>query len=104
MRGFERVGDLPGKGQRLVDRNGPSRNPLVETLTVDKLKDEELRTVTFFEPIDLRDVRMIQRGQNLGFAAEPGDTVGIVRERSRQDLQGDVTTQLRVLRTVDLTL
>ena len=45
---------------------------------------------------------MIQRGQGLGFAREPRQAVGIVRERLGQDLDRDVTVQLGVARTEHL--
>jgi len=52
--------------------------------------------------VDLRDVRMIERREDLGFAAEPCNAFGIVGERGRQDLQRDVTTELCILGAVDL--
>jgi len=45
---------------------------------------------------------MVERGEDLGFAAEPGDALGIICERRGEDLQRDLATQLRVLGAVDL--
>ena len=56
-----------------------------------------------FEAVDCGDVGMIQRGEHLGFALEPCQAVGVVRERLRQDLDRDVTIQLGVACAVDLT-
>ena len=55
-----------------------------------------------FETVDVRDVRMIQRGQHLRFALESREPVGISRERLGQDLDRDVAIQPRVARAIDL--
>ena len=49
-----------------------------------------------FDPVDGRDVRVVQGGERLGFAREPGQPIGIIRERVRQDLQRDIAIELRV--------
>jgi hypothetical protein len=45
--------------------------------------------------------RMVERGEHLGFTAEPRAAFGIVGEGRRQDLQRDVATELRILPLVD---
>ena len=45
---------------------------------------------------------MIERGEDLRFALEPRETIGIARECVRQDLQRDVAIELRVARAIDL--
>ena len=57
---------------------------------------------TFFETVDRRDVRMIQRRKRLCFACEPGKPIGVVRERVREDLQGDVAIEPGIARAIDL--
>src|SRR5215831_16009466 len=59
-------------------------------------------SVRGWTPLILGDVRMIERSKDLRFPSEPGDTIGIVREGRRQELQRDVPTELRVLGVVDL--
>ncbi len=39
---------------------------------------------------------MVQRGQHFGLALEPGEAVGILRDRFRQDLDGDGPLQAGV--------
>ena len=56
----------------------------------------------FFEPVDRRDVRMIERGEDLGLALEAGEALGVVCEQVGQDLERDVATELRVARAIDL--
>jgi hypothetical protein len=50
----------------------------------------------------LERVRVIQRGKNLGFAAETRESLRVVGERVGQDLQGDVATELCVAGAIDL--
>jgi hypothetical protein len=45
---------------------------------------------------------MIQRGESLRFTREPGETIGVVGEGIREDLQRDIAIELRVARTKDL--
>jgi len=46
--------------------------------------------------MNLRDVRMVERGERLGFALEPHEAIGIVGKRLRKNLQRDITRELRV--------
>ena len=48
--------------------------------------------------MDLRDVRMVERREDLRFALEPGQAIRIGGESFRQDLQGDIAVELRVVR------
>ncbi len=45
---------------------------------------------------------MVQRGQQVRFAPEPRQTVGVGGDGFRQDLHRDVTPESRVARAVDL--
>jgi hypothetical protein len=54
-----------------------------------------------FEPVDVRDVGVIERRERLGFAFEPGEALGVVRERFGQDLERRVTRELRIARAID---
>src|SRR5262245_29816395 len=48
------------------------------------------------------DVRMIQRRRGARFLLKAAKTIGIGRQRGRQDLDRDVATQPRVARPIDL--
>ncbi len=48
------------------------------------------------------DVRMIQRGEDFGFALKTREPIGISGERWRQDLDRDLTLQLGVGRPIHL--
>ena len=56
-----------------------------------------------FEPEYLRDVGMIQGREDPRLSLEPGQTVCIVGEFRRQNLEGDVPAQLGVSGAIHLT-
>ena len=101
MGGFERLCDLPGDPERLLDRNPAARDALVQALAVHEFENKELLPVEFVEAVDLRDMRMIQGGEELGFATEASDTIRIVRERYGHDLERDFPSELGVFRAID---
>ena len=79
VRGFERLGNLRRDRQRLTDRDRRGRDPIGERRAIDQLHDQCVqRRPALFEAIDLRDVRMIEDGEQLRFATEPREAVGIV--------------------------
>ena len=53
-------------------------------------------------PIDLRDVRMVERRQRLRLALETGEPVGIGREELRQDLDGNVAIEFQIAGAIHL--
>ena len=64
----------------------------------DQLQDQAQGAVGFFEPVDLGDVRMIQRSEQLGFALESGEALRVVCEKVRRELESHVALELRVMR------
>jgi hypothetical protein len=66
--GVERIGDLLRDGEGLIDRDRPMRNPIAERGALDELHDDPAGMRRLFETIDRRNVRMIQRGKDFGFA------------------------------------
>ena len=73
-----------------------------EILALDQFHDERAHAAGFFEAVDVRDVRMVQRREGLRFACEPREPIGIARERVGQDFDRDVAIQLRVARAIHL--
>jgi len=57
---------------------------------------------TFLQPIDLRNVWVIERGEQLRLALEPRQALGIRREHLGQDLQGDVAPEARIAGAIHL--
>lgn len=71
VRRLERVGNLPGDRQRLVERDGSLRDAVGKRRPVDEFEDERGRVAAVFETVNLRDVRVVQRREELRFAAYP---------------------------------
>jgi len=84
-------------------RSWPSWAPTSrEIFAVDQLHDEGGSDRGLFQAVDLRDVRVIQRGERLRFAFESRQSIRIVGERVGKNLQRDVTIEFRVPRAIDL--
>ena len=81
VRGLDGLDDLSRDADRLLDRNGALANALRERRTFNQFHDQRVDTAGFLETVDLRDVRVIQSGECLGFALEPGDALRIGGER-----------------------
>ena len=58
--------------------------------------------ILFDDAVDLRDVRVVERREHLRLAREPRDALRIMRDDVRQDLDGDITVQLRIARAIHL--
>ena len=50
----------------------------------------------------MRDMRMIERGQEFGFAVEASQGLGMAREFRGENLDRDIAFLLRVARAIDL--
>ena len=71
VRCFQRVRDLARIVQRRIQRQGSS-----EHLAFHQFHHQR----TLLDAINLRDIRMIQRSEYLGFPFEAGHTFGIARQ------------------------
>ena len=102
VRGGERLANLYGDGDGLVERQGTALQTLVERFAVDQLHDEYSARPRVFEPEDRGYVRVTERGEHLCLALESRDAVRIGGERIGQDFQRDVPGQLRVAGAIHL--
>ncbi len=102
VRCFESLGDLLRNGDGFIDGDRPLRDAVGERRPLDQLHHEGLHAVGVFEPMDLRDVGMIQRGQHFGFALEPRQAIRVGCNGFGQHLDRDLALQLRVGRLVHL--
>ena len=82
VRRLERLGDLLRDWQGLVERNRSARDALRQILAFDELHDEGRHAVRLFEPEDLRNVRMIERGEDFGLALEARQPLAIAGDIS----------------------
>ena len=91
MSGLQRIGDLPRHIECLAygESGGCPRampQALLECLAFNQLENDADGTVDPFETVDRRDVRMIERGEELRFALEACDAIRILRKRIWQTL------------------
>jgi hypothetical protein len=56
--------------------------------------------LTGFESVNVRDIGMIQRRQNLRFALKPLQPVSVIGERIRKRFNSDITSEFRIVRSV----
>jgi len=83
-----------------LGRDGPTQDGVGQRVTFDELHHERARCARFLEAVDVRDVRMIQRGEQVRFAFEARQALGIGREQIGEDLDGDVAMEQRVSRSL----
>ena len=71
VRGIERGDDLRGDLERPRQRQRTARDELIEGLSIHEFEDEKQRAADLLDRMDRGDVGVIQRGQQLRFAAKP---------------------------------
>ena len=97
MRGFDGFSQLPRHRQRVVNWHGPVNQPLRKILAFHDLHHEGITGLGVFQTVDVRDVRVIERGQRARFAFEAGQALGISGECRRDDLDGHVAVELSLI-------
>ena len=71
-----------GDGQGFIDRDRPLRDAVGERGAVDQFEHERPRAALFLDAVDLGNAGVVQPGEDLGFALEPGGG-GADRENRR---------------------
>jgi hypothetical protein len=99
---LEGLGDLLRDLQGLVDGDGAFLQAVLQVRALDQLEDEERCPVRIFEAMDGRDVRVVERGEEMGLAAEAGQALRILCHLGREHLDRHVSPELRVRGPVDL--
>ena len=102
VRRFERVGGLPRDLKGFIGRERALPNAIREGRPFDELHDQRDSAVGFLEAVDGGDVWVIQRRQDLGFAAETRQPIGIRGHQRGKNLDRDSTLQPAVGCLVDL--
>ena len=102
VRRRQRVDDLCGDVERFRNRQRPLGEPCVQRLAFDELEHEKPGSVALLESVDLRDVGVVQRGQHARLALETRQMLGLPREGSGDELDGDVSLEPRVAGPVHL--
>ena len=63
---------------------------LRQVVALDQFHHNRTHAATFFEAVDVRDIRVIECRQRLRLACEPPEPVGVAGERIGQYLQRDI--------------
>ena len=104
VRGFERLGDLRGDRQRFIDRNRAACDTLRQIVAFDQFHHERGDAPALFEAVDRRDVWVIERSEDFRFALKARESFGIRRDRGWEDLDRDLTLQLRIGSPIHLSM
>ena len=99
---LQRLRNLLGDRQRLVDRDRPLGDPISEGRSFDEFQHQCLGAVLLFEAMDARDAGVIEAGEHLRLPLEPRQAVGVAGKRLGQDLERDLAVELGVGGLVDL--
>ena len=102
VRRRERAGDLGRDSSRIRQRQPAPSQSRGERLAVDQLEYQGADAVVLLEAVDRADVRMIERGEDARFATEARQSFGVLRQKRRQDLDGNVALQPGVARAIHL--
>jgi len=71
--------DLSRDGERLVERNRSVGDAVGQRRPLHQFHHNRPYIVMFFQPVDVSDVRMIQRREDFRFALKPCEPIGIRR-------------------------
>src|SRR5262245_66325438 len=103
MCGLESVGDLARERERLIQRNGAAGDPARKRFPFDQLHDECQRAVELLGAINLSDVRVTQRREQLRFPLKSRHTIRIVNEARAENLDRDLSGEPRIPPAIALT-
>jgi hypothetical protein len=96
VRRFKRVCDLLCHLERFWNGDRTFCDAIRERRPLDQLHDDELLAVGLLEPVDDRDVLVVQAGEEFGFALEANDAFRVGADRLRKDLDGDLAIKAGV--------
>ena len=93
VRGLQRLGDLERKRQRFGDGQRASEQTVGERLALHQLQHQHARVLPRLHAVDGGDVGVVQRGENLRLALQPGQPLRVLGEIAGQCLDGDVAVE-----------
>ena len=73
-----------------------------QSFTVNVFHGDEMHAFALADLIDVRDVRMIERGRGLRFANKTFHAITVRNNVGRQNLQCDFTIEFRILSQIHL--
>jgi hypothetical protein len=95
VRGLEAARDLCRDLERLVQRQSGwmPRDPIRQRLAVDELHHQQVPSVDLFQPVNRRDVGMIERRKRPRLLREARRPVAVRDERVEHELEGDLAIE-----------
>ena len=90
-------------GQRVFERDPATREALRQVFPFDQFHDERGGTAAVLDAVDVGNVRMIERRENLGFTLEPHQALRIGGHAGGQHLDRNVALQARIAGAIHLT-
>ena len=75
---------------------GTPRDAIGERRALDQLHHQRSRASGLLDAVNVGDVRMVERGKDLGFALKPREPVGVGRDRRRENFDRDLALQIGV--------
>ena len=86
VRGFERIGDLQRNQQRVIEGDRARRDPIGKRRPLDQLHDQRGDARGLLEPVNVCDVRMVQRREDFRLTLESGEPLRIAGNRAGSTL------------------
>ncbi len=102
VRVFERRRQLQRDVHHVLIRHRTAREAVGERGPVDELHDQGKAAARFLDPVNLRDVLMIERGERLRFAFEARQILGVRGDAREEHLDGDFAVESHVVGAIDL--
>jgi hypothetical protein len=94
--------DVSADAQNLIDRKRPSLDDLTQCFAFEQLRDEVRAVLRASNIEDADDIGMIERGRHAGLVHEPRDALWIAGFRGREHLDGNIATEPRIGRAIDI--
>ena len=98
---LEGVGDLGSEVEKGVQGQRSGAEAIAQGLAVEQLHRDEGPALMLVHVVDRADVRMLEGGGSAGFALQALESLSVLGELIRQELQGDAAAELEVLGLVD---
>jgi hypothetical protein len=102
VRDLEGLGDLSRDRQRVGERHRSLRDSIGERLPANELQHKRVHGAAVVEAVDVADVGVAERGEELRFATEAGEPLAVGGKRLRQNLERDVAIEFGVAGAIDL--
>jgi hypothetical protein len=102
VRGLECFGNLLRDGQRLFERDRSMRDAVRQRGPLDQFHHQHRQAVDRFEPVDLRDIRVVQGGEHARFPGKSRQPRATVRDLASQDFERDLSLQRPVASSIDV--